>query len=156
MIIEATENDFHALLNGRAPQGLRLVPDSAIAPPEVLKMLGDLADAIRTAFAPSAWFIVEGDEIVGLCSLTRVPENREAHIGYGVAPTRQGSGSTSRAIRDLVEWARHDPRVAVVSAEASVDNIASQRVLERNGFIQTGERLDAEDGLVTCWQVATN
>jgi RimJ/RimL family protein N-acetyltransferase len=45
--------------------------------------------------------------------------------------------------------------VALVSAETRVDNIASQRVLERNGFVQIGERVDAEDGPLICWQAMT-
>ena len=155
MIIEATASDFEALLKGRAPRNLRLVSDSPIAPPDVLEMLSDLADEIRRSFAPSAWLIVAGDEIVGLCSIARVPQDGDIHIGYGVAPTRQGLGYTSRAIGDLLAWGRADPRVVQISAETGVGNIASQRVLERNGFIRTGERVDAEDGPVICWRATT-
>ena len=155
MIIEATASDFEALLKGRAPRKLRLVSDSPIAPPDVLEMLSNLADEIRSTFAPSAWLIVGGDEIVGLCSIARVPQDGDIHIGYGVAPTRQGLGYTSRAIGDLLAWGRADPRVVQLSAETGVGNIASQRVLERNGFIRTGERVDAEDGPVICWRATT-
>ncbi len=38
-------------------------------------------------------------------------------------------------------------------AETRTDNIASQRVLECNGFTRTGERLDEEDGVLLCWRV---
>lgn len=61
----------------------------------------------------------------------------------------------TRAIGQLLEWARNDPRVALVSSETGVDNIASQRVLERNGFIRIGERIDAEDGPLICWEAMT-
>jgi len=155
MIIEATDHDFATLLQGVAPRNLRLVPDSAIAPPEVLQMLADLAGTIRAGFAPAAWLIVEDGELVGLCSVARPPVGGEVHIGYGVAPGRQGKGAATRAIADLLLWAGADPRVALVSAETGVDNVASQRVLERNGFVRTGERLDDEDGQLICWQAVT-
>lgn len=64
-------------------------------------------------------------------------------------------GDAPRAIGQLLEWARHDPRVALVSAETGLENIASQRVLKRNGFIRTGERIDAEDGPLICWEAMT-
>lgn len=155
MIIELTERDFNALLDGIAPGNLRLVPDSALAPPEVLDMLRTLAAGIGAEFSPSAWMMVEEGEIVGLCSITRVPQDGEIHIGYGVAPTREGRGYTTRAIGHLLEWGRGDPRVLRISAETGVENIASQRVLERNGFVRVGARIDAEDGPLICWQAAT-
>ncbi|NNG69726.1 GNAT family N-acetyltransferase [Rhizobium laguerreae] len=155
MIVELISSEFDALLKGTAPRNLYLVQDSAIAPPEVLAMLNRLAADIGAEFSPSAWMIVEDGEIVGLCSIVRVPHDGNIHIGYGVAPSRQGRGCTTRAIGQLLEWGRNDPRVALISAETGVDNIASQRVLERNGFVQIGERIDAEDGPLICWQAMT-
>jgi RimJ/RimL family protein N-acetyltransferase len=117
--------------------------------------LNRLATEINAEFSPSAWMIVEDGEIVGLCSIVRVPQDGNIHIGYGVAPSRQGLGSTTRAIAQLLEWAWNDPRVALISAETGLENIASQRVLQRNGFIRTGERIDAEDGPLICWEAVT-
>ncbi|RUM27365.1 N-acetyltransferase [Rhizobium vallis] len=152
MIIELTTRDFEALLKGIAPANLRLIEDSAIAPPEVLEMLSRLSADIAAEFSPSAWMIVEDGEIVGLCSIIRVPQDGNIHIGYGVAPTREGRGYTTRAIGQMLAWARNDLRVSLISAETGLENIASQRVLERNGFTRTGERIDAEDGPVICWE----
>ncbi|TAU86200.1 N-acetyltransferase [Rhizobium leguminosarum] len=155
MIIELTSHDLEALLKGIAPGQPRLVQDSAIAPPEILAMLSRLAADIGAEFSPSAWMIVEDGEIVGLCSIIKVPQDGKIHIGYGVAPSRQGRGSSTRAIGQLLQWARNDPRVALISAETGFENIASQRVLERNGFIRVGERIDAEDGPLICWEAMT-
>jgi hypothetical protein len=85
MIIQANAADFAALLSSRAPRGLRLVPDSVIAPLEVLQMLGDLAARIALSFEPSAWLVVENDEVVGLCSAVRVPTDGEL-IGSDTDP----------------------------------------------------------------------
>lgn len=154
MIIELNATDYDAILKGIAPGDLRL-PDSAIAPADVLEMLAGLAATIRAEFSPSAWMMVEDGEIVGICSVVRVPQDGDVHIGYGVAPTRQGHGHASRAIGQVVAWGRNDSRVALISAETGVGNIASQRVLERNGFNRVGERIDAEDGSLICWQAVT-
>jgi RimJ/RimL family protein N-acetyltransferase len=151
MLLPATDADFALLLEGRAPRGLRL-PDSALAPPEVLAMLRDLAAVIATVFEPAAWLVVDGDEAVGLLSVTRPPHEGELHIGYGVAPSREGRGIATRAVGELVDWARGDARVIRLTADTSVDNLGSQRVLESNGFTRIGEREDPEDGRLACWE----
>ena len=152
MIVPATDGDFAMLISGQPPAPWRLVDDSAISPPEVLQMLSDLADSIRPAFDPAAWLVVQGEEIVGLLSLVRPFADGEICIGYGVAPTRRGRGATSGALANLLEWARDDRRVERVTAETNHENVASQRVLERNGFARIGERVDDEDGALIVWQ----
>lgn len=156
MIIEMTRNDFALLQQGKAPIGLRLENGVELAPPVVLDMLADLAGQVGEQFAPSAWMLVEDGEIVGLMSVTRLLAAGEIHIGYGVAPTRQGRGVATRAVADLLDWARGGQRVRHVSAETGIDNVASQRVLERNGFARTGERIDPEDGPLICWRIETD
>jgi RimJ/RimL family protein N-acetyltransferase len=54
-------------------------------------------------------------------------------IGYGIAPSAQGRGVASEAVVLLIDLAMRSGARALV-AETSADNIASQRVLARNGF----------------------
>ena len=152
MLVEAEASDFTLLLAGTAKPPLVLLPDVAIAPPEVLHMLADLAASIRRDFAPSAWMVVEGAEVVGLLSAVRPPVDGELHIGYGVAPSRQGRGSAGRAVADVLRWASGDVRIDRVTAETSTENRPSQRVLESNGFRMTGTRHDPEDGHLLTWE----
>ena len=156
MLIEAKTRDFAALLRGEAPSPY-LLCDSPLAPPEVLAMLAELADQIGLTFRPSAWMIVEDGEIVGLIALTGPldPYDRSLRLGYGVAPTRWGRGVATRAVADLAAWARADERVLALTAETSVDNPASQTVLDRNGFQAVGGREDSEDGPLICWRLET-
>lgn len=154
MIVETNGADYAALLLGRAPRNFALA-DTDIAPPGILQMLADLAARIREDFTPASWLIVEAGEVVGLCSVTRPPREGVIDIGYGVAPSRQGCGSASRAVRDIVAWAREDPRVQAITAETSPANLASQHVLANAGFARTGERLDDEDGRLLCWKCLT-
>jgi RimJ/RimL family protein N-acetyltransferase len=126
-------------------------PDSALAPLEVLHQLAELAACIEPAFVPAAWLILDDGQPVGLCSATRIPVDGELNIGYGIAPNRQGRGITTRAIGDLVRWCAHDGRLRRLTAETAPDNIASQRVLARNGFLQVGHGMDADAGPVLCW-----
>lgn len=155
MIREATDTDFAAVIACHLPDGLEL-PGGPIESPEVLGMLRDLAQGIRPDFAPASWFIIDGSEIVGLCSLVKPPAGSAIDIGYGVAASRRGRGFASAGVAAILKWARQDERVAVVRAECGTDNPASFKVLERNGFAQVGQRIDPEDGPVICWEVAAS
>jgi len=153
MLIEAADAHFAALIAGESPDGLA-VAEGGVEAPEVLAMLRALSAEVGESFHPNAWMIVEDGEVVGLTSLVRTPYVGDTvMIGYGVAASRRGRGVARRAVADLLAWARADHRVATVTAETSVRNAASQRVLEANGFARTGERTDEDDGELVCWSV---
>lgn len=154
MIVETNSEDYASLLLGRAPRNYALA-DTPIASPEILQMLADLAARIAEDFSPASWLIVEQDEVAGLCSVTRPPQQGVIDIGYGIAPSRRGRGIASRAVHGIVAWAREDPRVQAITAETSPENLASQVVLAKAGFARVGERIDAEDGPLLCWRCVT-
>jgi RimJ/RimL family protein N-acetyltransferase len=153
MILETTEGDYAALVRGEAPRAL-LWLDPPIAPPAVVAMLADVAAGVRAHFAPASWLIVHDGELVGLCSITRPPTNGEVDLGYGIAPGRQGRGHMQAALRAIAAWADSRPDVAALTAETATANLASQRVLERAGFVPAGERIDDEDGPLIRWRYA--
>ena len=151
MLIEATDAHFATLIAGDSPDGLT-VADGGVESPELLSMLRGLSAEVGESFEPNAWLIVEDGEVVGLTSLVRTPYVGDTvMIGYGVAASRRRRGVATRAIAALLDWARSDHRVSTVTAETSIHNIASHRVLEANGFTRTGERTDEEDGELFCW-----
>ena len=153
MLIEATDAHFDALIAGESPDGLA-VAEGGIEAPEVLAMLRGLSTEVGESFHPNAWMIVEDGEVVGLTSLVRTPYvGGTVMIGYGVAASRRQRGVARRAVADLLAWARADHRVTTVTAETSIHNAPSQRVLEANGFARAGEREDEEDGPLFCWSV---
>jgi RimJ/RimL family protein N-acetyltransferase len=155
MIVETTREDYASLLSGRGPRSFTLA-DTPIAPLDTLQMLAGLDARVAKTFTPASWLIVEENEVVGLCSIIRPPKGDEIAIGYGIAPSRQGRGVASRAVGEVIAWAGANALIRAVTAETTVTNIASQRVLIRNGFVQIGERLDGEDGPLLCWRLATD
>lgn len=151
MILESTDEDYASLVRGIAPRTFKL-PDTPIAPKEVLQMLANVAARVRESFSPASWLIVDDDEVAGLCSVTRPPIGGVVDIGYGIAPSRQNRGIASRAIGDIMAWAQNAPHVNALTAETSPANLPSQHVLSRNGFRKVGERHDDEDGRLICWR----
>lgn len=148
---ELSSDAFARLAGGVPPAGFAL-PETPLAPPEILAMLAEIAARVSDDFTPCAWLVVDGNRIGGLLSLTGVPADGELTIGYGMAPSEQGRGGASAAVAALCRWAAEDDRVAALRAETSVDNPASQRVLAGNGFDTIGQRCDPEDGELLCWR----
>jgi RimJ/RimL family protein N-acetyltransferase len=154
MLIEADDFHFANLVAG-TPLEVASLADGGLDAPDVLEMLRSLAHSVRQQFSPAAWLIVERGEVVGLCSLMNVPTaDGVVQIGYGIAASRRNQGAAQRAIAEILCWARSEPRIKAVEAETSVHNIASQRVLERNGFVPVGKRTDVADGELICWQAS--
>lgn len=59
-------------------------------------------------------------------------------IGYDVTPEYWGNGYATEMVVAITKWALSQPGVIRVEAETDSNNIASQRVLEKAGFIPTG------------------
>jgi RimJ/RimL family protein N-acetyltransferase len=122
-----------------------------LAPPEVMAIVIDMAAKVRAGFTgESAWMIIADDEAVGLISYKQPPMNGSADIGYGIGASREGRGHATGAVKALADHAR-TAGLHELTAETSIDNRASQRVLENAGFHRTGERDDEEDGRLICW-----
>jgi RimJ/RimL family protein N-acetyltransferase len=83
------------------------------------------------------WLIFrrESEELVGAISAR---EDQGINLGYLVARAYWRCGFMSEALSAIVEWAFAQPNVFRVWAVCDVDNEASARLLERNGFHQEG------------------
>jgi RimJ/RimL family protein N-acetyltransferase len=136
----AKDEDFQWLLGQRSPtRPVAVAPD--LAPGEVIAIVRQL---------PANWLMIVGDELVGIIGL-KSDGGDEVEVGYGVARSRWGNGLASAALGSLLPILA-DRGVKLVHAETSVDNPASQRVLQRNGFRHAGERVDEEDGPLIVWR----
>jgi RimJ/RimL family protein N-acetyltransferase len=138
----ATDDDFRWLLGEiSATRPVAIAPN--LAPADVISIVRGL---------PANWLILSESEIVGIIGI-KTDHGDEVEIGYGIAASREGRGLASAAVGVLQPILR-ERGVRVVTAETSVDNIASQRALERGGFTRVGDRVDDEDGPLYCWRRA--
>jgi RimJ/RimL family protein N-acetyltransferase len=62
----------------------------------------------------------------------------KAAVGYWVAPQARGRGVATHAVRLMAGWAFSELGTARLELTCSPDNIASQRVAERSGFVREG------------------
>ena len=85
------------------------------------------------------WMIVRKDgSYIGNLSFKGIPEGGTAEIGYGILEEYRGLGYATEALETILEWAFDQPGVERIAAETAPDNLASQRVLAKCGFLPSG------------------
>ena len=93
----------------------------------------------RLWYAPWKMMLRGSAEYVGDLGFKGPPCRNAVEIGYGVSPAFEGQGYTTEAVQTLLDWAFRQNGVAFVEAETAPGNAASQRVLEKCGFVPDGE-----------------
>ncbi|MEE2526907.1 GNAT family N-acetyltransferase [Hyphobacterium sp. HN65] len=147
-------------LQSRAPEAFFEalgVQSEASWPPELMdksamdwceEQLSAQPDAEGWYFWAFIWpgFMSGMDRLVGGGGFKGPPDqNGAVEIGYSMLVSFREQGLATEAVNALVEWAFSSGQVREVVAETLPHLIASQRVLEKTGFVETGSR--EEDGM---------
>jgi ribosomal-protein-alanine N-acetyltransferase len=98
------------------------------------------AMARREADAQYIYAIVDEGELAGTISISNVVRGafQSANVGYWVDRRRNGRGLATRAVGAVVEVAFGELGLHRLEAGTLVDNVASQRVLEKSRFRRFG------------------
>jgi [ribosomal protein S5]-alanine N-acetyltransferase len=79
---------------------------------------------------------------IGLMTVWEVVPGNAAQfgleIGYALSPEERGKGYSTEAVKLLLDYSYLTTVVTRIQAHTDVRNIASQRVLEKNGFLKEG------------------
>lgn len=85
------------------------------------------------------WMIERADGThIGELSFRGLDASGITEIGYGILSAYEGNGFATEAVQAAINWAESSG-ASCIEAEAEEDNAASRRVLEKCGFIETGE-----------------
>jgi RimJ/RimL family protein N-acetyltransferase len=81
---------------------------------------------------------------IGCAGLHINKQDEQAEIGYFLSPIFHGNGLATMVVKDLIEKAK-EHNLKSVHATTALDNIASIKVLEKNGFefLKEVENIDA-------------
>lgn len=96
---------------------------------------------------PTVWLVARADgRIIGDMG-THGPPDADGciEIGYSLAPAARGKGVGTAAVGALVGRLASVPGVRVVTAITGTGNVASRRLLERQGFRCTGPLPDRDE-----------
>ena len=86
------------------------------------------------------WAIEDDGRMVGMIALADVVREplQLGNVGYFVDRAHNGRGLATRAVGEVVRFAFSEGGLHRLEAGTLPDNFASQRVLEKNGFVQFG------------------
>jgi len=85
------------------------------------------------------WIICLHDnpKAIGIVGFYRLkPEDYRAEIGYMLLPEFQGQGYITEAVERLIQYGFTEMQLNSIEAVIAPDNIASQRVVLKNNFVQ--------------------
>lgn len=86
---------------------------------------------------PLPWMITLRGEVIGDCGTKgRTDSSGVVEIGYGLAAPFRGQGYGTEAVGAMVGWLLGQSGTVIIRACTLADNVASRRVLEKNGFSQ--------------------
>jgi [ribosomal protein S5]-alanine N-acetyltransferase len=87
-----------------------------------------------------AFAILDGSRIAGVVALSNIARGpfQSANLGYWVAQDLNDRGLATKAVAEVIELAFDGLGLHRLEAGTQVDNIASRRVLEKNGFERIG------------------
>jgi [ribosomal protein S5]-alanine N-acetyltransferase len=118
-----------------------LRPFEPVRPPEFFTAEGQLERLERQLEGETYPFaILDGDAIAGTINLFNIVREslQSGTIGYWVDVARNGRGLATGAVAEILAYSFGELDLHRVDASTLVDNIPSQRVLEKNGFEQIG------------------
>ncbi len=78
--------------------------------------------------------VAEGGEVVGRVNLVKVADG-SAELGYRIAQRAAGQGLATAAVRKVRERAATEYGLIRLRARVTLNNPASRKVLEHNGFV---------------------
>jgi ribosomal-protein-alanine N-acetyltransferase len=118
-----------------------LAPFEPVRPPEFFTGEGQRKRLERQhADGTHPFAIFDGDAIAGTINLFHIVREalQSGTIGYWVDARRNGRGLATDAVAEIVAYAFGELGLHRVEAATLVDNVPSQRVLEKNGFDRIG------------------
>lgn len=126
---------------------LNLNETSRTIPPELKEaleqtILPNVADTTKNYLYTTLWaaILITDNKMIGdLCIKGEPNLDGEIEIGYGTYEDFQNKGFMTEIVRGMIEWIKTQPKVKAVVASTDKENIASAKVLEKNGFLKVGE-----------------
>jgi ribosomal-protein-alanine N-acetyltransferase len=119
------------------PELRRLTSWSLSSIDEVRALISDLTTGPR-ASTTRRWAIELDERFIGTCGFKAWDRaQRTAELAYELAAEHRGRGLMSAVVAAVLEHGRDPLQLERVDAVVMVDNVASQRLLERAGFLRT-------------------
>ena len=105
---------------------------------EVVRALIDLAVHRDPRTKPFVLGIVDAGVVIGHVGLS--PARGSVEIGYAIAERLHGRGFATEAVSAMASWGLRELGLPEVLGIVATANVSSCRVLEKSGFVYTGDQ----------------
>ncbi|WP_291129128.1 GNAT family N-acetyltransferase [Flavobacterium sp. UBA7682] len=142
------QNDVEEVLALRGnPETMKYIPRPlAKTKEEALVHIAMIEEKIENNTGINWGITIKGsNKIIGIIGHYRIqPENHRAEIGYMSLPEYNGKGYITEAIKAVVEYGFEQMNLHSIEAVIDPGNTASERVLQKNGFVKEAHILENE------------
>jgi RimJ/RimL family protein N-acetyltransferase len=84
------------------------------------------------------WFFIEKKDGTKIGTMFHFLRGEQLEVGYVLAPTERGKGYGTEAVKIMVDYLFLSKNIVRVQAITDVDNVTSQKTLEKAGFKKEG------------------
>jgi [ribosomal protein S5]-alanine N-acetyltransferase len=135
-----SENDVDHIIALRGnPETMQFIPRPLIKSKEAALAHLQMIDANIENNTAINWgvYLKETNDFIGFMGIYQMqPENFRAEIGYMVLPQFSGKGLTTEAVKGILNYGFDVLKLHSIEGVITPGNIASERVLQKNGFVK--------------------
>jgi len=140
--------DVNEILELRGnPETMKFIPRPLVTTKEeALEHIQMIDDKIEANVGINWAITLKGNpKLIGVIGHYRIqPENHRCEIGYMILPQYNGQGIVTEAIKVVLEYGFDVLNMHSIEAVIDPDNHASERVLQKNGFVKEAHILENE------------
>jgi len=129
------------------PETMKYIPRPLVKTIEdALEHIAMIDDKIETNVGINWGITLKGDsKLLGIIGYYRMqPENYRAEIGYMLLPDFHGKGIIPEAVSRLIRYGFDDLNLHSIEAVIDPANLASEKVLQKCGFIKEAHLKESE------------
>ena len=148
LLRRVSQNDVPEILELRGnPKTMKFIPRPLVTTSdEALAYYKMIDDKIEKNEGINWAITLKGKpKLIGIIGHYRIqPENHRCEIGYMILPQYNGQGIVTEAIKLVLEYGFENLQMHSIEAVIDPENFASERVLQKNGFIKEAHILENE------------
>jgi ribosomal-protein-alanine N-acetyltransferase len=143
-----TNDDVNEVFELRSnPETMKYIPRPLVKTTEdALEHVAMIEEKITSNIGINWGITLKGDSrVLGIIGYYRMqPENYRAEIGYMLLPEYHGKGIISEAVNRLIAYGFDDLKLHSIEAVIDPENFASEKVLQKCGFVKEAHLKEAE------------
>lgn len=143
-----TNDDVNEVFELRSnPETMKYIPRPLVkTTADALEHIAMIEEKIVTNVGINWGITLKGDpKLIGIIGYYRMqPENYRAEIGYMLSPEFHGRGIIPEAVNRLIRYGFDDLKLHSIEAVIDPENFASEKVLQKCGFVKEAHLKEAE------------